>query len=50
MNLKKENYSLRQRIDTDAGVEKQMQLEANLREAEKRNTELMREIKALQKI
>ncbi len=41
---------MRQKIDTDPGVDKQMQLEANLREAEKRNNELMREIKALQKI
>ena len=46
-NLKKDNQSLRMKVDTDAGIERQMQLEANLREAEKRNTELMREIKAL---
>ncbi|CDW76996.1 UNKNOWN [Stylonychia lemnae] len=50
LNLKKEVQSLRQRLDTDSGIEKQMKLESNLKEAEKRNQELMREIKALQKI
>eukprot|EP00347_Sterkiella_histriomuscorum_P007381 403349157 len=49
-NLKKEVHMLRQKLDIDAGVEKQIRLETNLKEAEKRNQELVREIKALQKI
>lgn len=41
---------LRSRCDTEVGLEKLMKYESALKEAEKRNTELIREIKALQRI
>lgn len=37
-------------MDTEAGVDKMISLENSLKDAEKRNSELLREIKALQKI
>ena len=37
-------------MDTEVGLEKLMQYENSLKEAEKRNQELIREIKALQRI
>lgn len=37
-------------MDTEVGLEKLMKYENALKEAEKRNTELIREIKALQRI
>lgn len=47
-NYKSEITSLRQRVDAEVvGVDKHMRYETQLREAEKRNGELMREIKAL---
>jgi DNA repair exonuclease SbcCD ATPase subunit len=49
-NLKKDNNTLRNRIDTEVGLEKLMKYENSLKEAEKRNQELLREIKALQRI
>ena len=49
-NLKKDNATLRNRIDTEVGLEKLMKYENSLKEAEKRNQELIREIKALQRI
>ncbi len=49
-NLKKDNAMLRGRMDTEVGLEKLMKYENALKEAEKRNTELIREIKALQRI
>jgi DNA repair exonuclease SbcCD ATPase subunit len=49
-NLKKDNSTLRNRIDTEVGLEKLMKYENSLKEAEKRNQELLREIKALQRI
>jgi len=49
-NLKKDNATLRNKIDTEVGLEKLMKYENSLKEAEKRNQELIREIKALQRI
>jgi hypothetical protein len=49
-NLKKDNVMLRSRMDTEVGLEKLMKYENALKEAEKRNQELIREIKALQRI
>jgi hypothetical protein len=49
-NLKKDNVMLRSRMDTEVGLEKLMRYENALKEAEKRNQELIREIKALQRI
>lgn len=49
-NLKKDNSTLRNKIDTEVGLEKLMKYENSLKEAEKRNQELIREIKALQRI
>jgi hypothetical protein len=46
-NLKRENANLRNRMDTEVGLEKLMKYENALKEAEKRNNELIREIKAL---
>jgi hypothetical protein len=46
-NLKKDNATLRNRMDTEVGLEKLMKYENALKEAEKRNQELIREIKAL---
>ena len=46
-NLKKDNSMLRNRMDTEVGLEKLMKYENALKEAEKRNQELIREIKAL---
>jgi hypothetical protein len=48
--MKKEVQSLRVRLESDVGVEKAFMYENQLKEAEKRNHELVREIKALQKI
>jgi hypothetical protein len=50
VNLKRDNATLRNRMDTEVGLEKLMKYENALKEAEKRNTELIREIKALQRI
>jgi len=36
-NLKKDNSTLRNRIDTEVGLEKLMKYENSLKEAEKRN-------------
>jgi len=49
-NLKKDNATLRNRMDTEVGLDKLMKYENALKEAEKRNNELIREIKALQRI
>lgn len=46
-NLRKDNGTLRNRMDTEVGLEKLMKYENALKEAEKRNQELIREIKAL---
>ena len=46
-NLKRENANLRNSMDTEVGLEKLMKYENALKEAEKRNNELIREIKAL---
>ena len=49
-NLKKDNFTLRNRMETEVGLDKLMKYENALKEAEKRNQELIREIKALQRI
>jgi chromosome segregation ATPase len=49
-NLKKDNATLRNRMETEVGLDKLMKYENALKEAEKRNQELIREIKALQRI
>lgn len=49
-NLKKEIQSMKIRFESDIGLDKAMKYENQLKEAEKRNQELVREIKALQKI
>jgi hypothetical protein len=49
-NLKRDNQTLRNRMDTEVGLEKLMKYENALKEAQQRNQELIREIKALQRI
>jgi hypothetical protein len=49
-NLKKENQSLRARLEHKEGFHRIVELEDKLKETEKRNAELQREVKNMQRI
>jgi len=49
-NQKKEITSLRLKLDSATGVDQVTTLENALKDAERRNAELVREVKSLQKI
>ena len=45
--LKKENYSLKQKMEFKEDFQRVLELESKLKETEKRNVELQREVKSL---
>ena len=48
--MKKENEKLKKKLEQKEGFERMVELEDKLKETEKRNAELQREVKAMQKI